>query len=180
MIEKLKVFIKAKQQTILAIGLGASIAVIAWITLLSREHGNTRMFLEPLTAYRAVLAGDMDSAYEVVANILLFVPLGLFFFTGLTDCSWKKIAVMGAIASLTIESLQWFCYLGTFEVDDIINNTAGMLAGWWLTKSLLTNRWKSRESNCITTAVVATLVFTMMPLLPILQSRADESICCYE
>ncbi|PXY31546.1 VanZ family protein [Prauserella muralis] len=73
---------------------------------------------------------------QVAMNVLLFVPLGLF-----ARLLWRRglagTVLLGFGASLAIEITQVTANFGTapfvyriFDVDDLLNNTAGALLGW--------------------------------------------------
>jgi glycopeptide antibiotics resistance protein len=73
---------------------------------------------------------------QVAMNVLLFVPLGWF-----ARVLWKRGLIgtflIGFTASLLIESTQLSANFGTapfvyriFDVDDLMNNTAGAILGW--------------------------------------------------
>ncbi len=71
-------------------------------------------------------------------NVLLFVPLGYLvpsicvFFR-----RWWKVLLLGAVASLTIETTQLITHLGWFDASDLLHNTLGTLIGYALYKKLL-------------------------------------------
>lgn len=69
--------------------------------------------------------------FIMVANVGLFCPIG--FFQGLLwrRTRWWKAVGCGLAASVLIEFLQLFVGRNT-DVDDVILNTAGTLAGYWL------------------------------------------------
>lgn len=80
----------------------------------------------------------MFSAYRSsLLNVLLFVPLG-FFLTML----WEKFGklgwtvLFGFCTSLCIELLQLFTFRAT-DVNDLITNTFGTMAGWCVGRLLL-------------------------------------------
>lgn len=76
-------------------------------------------------------AGVMNSVRNVVGNIIAFMPLG-FFIPLLFDKfnNYKKVLKIGFISSLAIETTQLFIGLNVCDVDDIIYNTLGALAGF--------------------------------------------------
>ena len=67
---------------------------------------------------------------DVILNVLLFIPFGILF-----PVLFRKTAALvftvpaGFFASLCIETVQYITRLGTADVDDLINNTAGALLG---------------------------------------------------
>lgn len=76
---------------------------------------------------------DMISAQgfslNVYGNILMFIPLGLYFANFIKQARFWK--VLGAIvgSSLAIEVLQFVFKRGASDIDDLILNTAGGLIG---------------------------------------------------
>ncbi len=69
--------------------------------------------------------------FLVVANVGIFSPVG--FFTALLWRSprWWRSLLAGFCASFTIELIQFFIGRNT-DIDDLILNTAGALAGFWV------------------------------------------------
>ena len=112
-------------QNVLFMGiLAASIALVLWLTILSRLGCYTRHFYLPFSSYKAVFRGSVRALLEIAGNIILFIPVGvmlpLFFRIDL-----KRSLVLGFTISLIIESCQWFFWLGSFEFDDLLHNTIG-------------------------------------------------------
>jgi glycopeptide antibiotics resistance protein len=75
-------------------------------------------------------AGAGGSApVEVIANIALFIPFGLY--VGLLAPRWTWWRTLGlvAMASLALESAQYVLAVGVPDVTDVVTNTTGGLAG---------------------------------------------------
>lgn len=66
-----------------------------------------------------------------LANIGMFLPLGLGTALLWDRPSWWRSALVGGGFSLTVEGLQCFTGRST-DVDDLILNTLGALCGYWL------------------------------------------------
>jgi glycopeptide antibiotics resistance protein len=66
---------------------------------------------------------------EVVVNLVLFIPFGVYL--GLLAPSWPWWKVTGVVAgaSLTLEVAQYVLAVGSSDVTDLVVNTAGGLAG---------------------------------------------------
>lgn len=74
--------------------------------------------------------GLKNSLYNVVGNILLFVPLGFFIPLLFHKCNKiSKVLFYGFIASLTIETIQLFTAFNLTDIDDVIFNTLGAVIG---------------------------------------------------
>ena len=69
------------------------------------------------------------SGLEVLANILLFVPFGLYLGLLAPTWRWWKPTAAFVVASLVLEATQHLLSTGSFDTTDIIVNTAGGLAG---------------------------------------------------
>lgn len=104
--------------------LAASIALVLWITLFSRIGSDSRNAYPPLWSYRAIASGSFRILFEVIGNVLLFIPIGIVAVLVFHFNIWQTIA-LGFCMSLLIECCQWFFWLGSFEIDDLIHNTIG-------------------------------------------------------
>lgn len=71
------------------------------------------------------------AALNLVGNLIMFMPLGLFPALLWREASWKRSAVIGLGTSLFIEIAQYFLMSHT-DIDDVILNTLGALCGYWL------------------------------------------------
>ena len=85
---------------------------------------------EPLVTLR--LLTPWAQFYNVVGNIVWFVPLGLALPQVFPRCRLGRTILLGALLSLTIEGLQYLFYTGITDVDDVLFNTLGAAAGWLL------------------------------------------------
>lgn len=131
-----------------------------YVTLLSREpSGRSTIVLSPLSGYKQSMRfnpGFLDFLRliwhkrfaesintieitsvtrfeEILLNILLFVPFGFLLPT--MAKFFRKLIVTGLLGFLTsvaIETIQFFTGLGIFDIDDLLNNTIGALAGYIL------------------------------------------------
>ncbi|MEM5011210.1 VanZ family protein [Niallia taxi] len=73
-----------------------------------------------------------------IGNIALFMPLG--FFLPMAIPKFRHViltTVAGCCLSAVIESIQWFMKYRWSDVDDIILNTIGALAGFGIYKAVL-------------------------------------------
>lgn len=76
------------------------------------------------------------SVKNLIGNILLFVPIGIFL-----PAIWKKQRHFGwffltvAAAIVCVELIQLFTMLGSCDIDDLIFNTAGASIGFAMGKT---------------------------------------------
>lgn len=68
---------------------------------------------------------------QILGNVFMLVPLG-FMLPILSEKfrSIRNIAIAGLVFSLFIEFSQYYTGRGLFEVDDILHNTLGAVAGY--------------------------------------------------
>lgn len=89
--------------------------------------------LDFLWSYRAMLKGENGMFSQIFLNIMAFIPIGCFANECL--CGKRKnmrmlsSVIFGFFVTLSVESLQFFLHKGMFELDDIFNNTIGILIG---------------------------------------------------
>lgn len=108
----------------------AFVFIIHWITVLGRLENvgeSYRYNLMPLWSIDAIKDGYVETIYEKVYNVILFIPLGLIC-TGFKK--WQYILLFGLCTSITIELLQFVTRTGMCETDDVICNAAGCIIGY--------------------------------------------------
>jgi glycopeptide antibiotics resistance protein len=66
---------------------------------------------------------------EVIANVMLFVPFGLYLGLLAPWWPWWKLGGVVAGSSLALEVTQWVLSVGSCDITDLVVNTAGGLAG---------------------------------------------------
>lgn len=69
--------------------------------------------------------------FMLLGNIIMFMPLGFFPALLWRRWRWWKSLLAGSFASSAIESIQFFIGRST-DIDDVILNTTGALAGFWV------------------------------------------------
>lgn len=113
------------------------LVLLTWIILWKLEMpwvGEAALLPRPIKLIPFVPSGDAGASapIEVVINVLLFIPFGLYL--GLLAPSWQWWKAMGIFiaASLVLETIQHLISTGSFDTTDVIVNTAGGLAGFGL------------------------------------------------
>ena len=111
-------------------------AVLLWAALVSRNEGyNCTVNFSPLYSYRFTLRvyNSFDVYKQIVDNVLVFIPFGLLFPAACKTKHSKKgygsVVLAGFLLSLVIETVQFVFTIGFSELDDVINNTWGCIAG---------------------------------------------------
>lgn len=134
-----------------------------------------------LVPFSDMIAGPVDT----VLNILLFVPLGFFLPLLWRDyASMKKTVLTGLFLSLAVELLQMFG-LGITDINDLITNTAGTLAGFCLfqllSRSMQSARlrpWRKGSQRgmvavpCLVLASLLVMLILQRPFLRLVLSLA--------
>ena len=69
--------------------------------------------------------------FMLLGNIIMFMPLGFFPALLWRKWRWWKSLLAGFCTSVSIEFIQFFIGRST-DIDDVILNTTGALAGFWV------------------------------------------------
>ena len=96
-------------------------------------HSLSDIYLIPFEdSYKLFFGDSLFSAYyNVLGNIIWFVPLGIF--VGALSRKEKNVwraLVTGFTVSFTIETMQFLFYTGIAHIDDLLLNIVGTLLGY--------------------------------------------------
>lgn len=111
-----------------------------WGTDIYTENKASAMNLEPFATvrmYGRILRFGSDisllrhAVINLVGNVVMFVPMGFYapYLVRELRKFWKAMLLLFCII-VTVEIVQYFTFLGTCDVDDLILNMAGVLIGW--------------------------------------------------
>lgn len=106
--------------------------VVLYITLFDREIGRKRLMLEPFFEIRKMMRTQRYEYWlgQIFGNLIMLFPLGVLL-PMISD--WfektKRTALAGLTVSLFIELTQYITGRGLCELDDIVHNTIGAIAG---------------------------------------------------
>jgi glycopeptide antibiotics resistance protein len=100
---------------------------------------------------------------EVLANVLLFIPFGVYLGLVAPTWPWWRITGTVAAASVSLEVAQYVLAVGSSDITDLITNTVGGLTGLGLL-ALARRRLKART---VTTVTRVCAVLTVLALLAI-------------
>lgn len=100
-----------------------------WLTFLSSEQTESlfRAGNFNLVPFRT-FAFDSWSLMILLGNVIMFLPIGFFSCLLWRNVSWKRVLVIGFLTTLFIECIQLLVGR-TFDIDDILLNTLGVLSG---------------------------------------------------
>ncbi|MDQ2753086.1 MAG: VanZ family protein [Bacteroidota bacterium] len=121
-------------------------------------------FSEPL-----ILNGKTDFG-EIILNILIFVPLGLYAGILFKQWSFGKKLFFFFLISLLIEGLQFILRLGASDVTDIITNTLGGIIGlmaFTAIEKVFKNSVKAQRFINIIAAIGSVLIILILVLLKV-------------
>lgn len=131
---------------------------------LAREHySNLIPLVETIRMFRDNFMGIGNAIYNVLGNILLFMPLGFgipLFYKNKNRL--VDVALYGFIASISIESLQYLTSINITDVDDVIFNTLGAIIGFLvfnISCKYIKMQWVGKIINKITSDYDGKLVF---------------------
>jgi glycopeptide antibiotics resistance protein len=100
-----------------------------------------------LVPFRTIAANLQDGGVgliNLVGNVALLVPVGLLFPLVHRSMNWAGAMVVAVSAGLILEGMQVLFNVGTFDVDDLILNSLGVLLGY-LAFAVFANRDRRRS-----------------------------------
>lgn len=146
------------------------IYILLLLLILFRTHHPTRSVnLIPLRGIFSFLSGnDLVSGKDssavlhafalsnLLSNIVIFVPLGIYFTLFNNDKRiWKNVLPI-LITSILVEIIQFVCKLGIADIDDVILNTIGGLIGIFICRVFYLIFKNDSKVRCII-AIIAPL-----------------------
>ena len=122
---------------IVSILLVAYLAILAKLIVFKFPPGvlQSGINLVPFSTILPYLTGEPNWAIAIrnlVGNILPFAPIGFLIPFSHRRIKWWHILIGGVAISLAFETLQLTLQKGSFDVDDILLNTLGVMLGWAL------------------------------------------------
>ncbi len=102
---------------------------------------------------------------EVVANVLLFVPFGIYLGLLAPSWRWARFAFVLGASSLALEAVQWALSIGSADMTDVVVNTSGGFVGLGLVAL-------ARRALGVRTGVVMIRACSAMTVLLILTAGA--------
>lgn len=127
------------------------IIIVMGATLVDRVSGyesvNLHLFSSYKDAYNSFSIGEWRN---LILNILMFVPIGILMpllFNKFQQ--WYITYLVGFVATLFIEILQFISKRGIFEIDDIINNFLGCAIGYGIVMFFISLFKKKKSLNIL-------------------------------
>lgn len=124
-----------RARRILVVALLVYLALLVWVVLWKLEPpwvGDAAALPRPIKLVPFVPSGDAGASapVELLINLILFVPLGLFAGALAPAWTWWKTGAAAFSASFVLETVQHLISTGSFDTTDLIVNTTGAVAGW--------------------------------------------------
>ncbi|MDT0163344.1 VanZ family protein [Bacillus sp. AG4(2022)] len=97
------------------------------------DNANANYNLDPFSTIEFYLAGRVDSLvafYNLAANIILFIPYGLFLILLMKKKSIFTLLVIPVVSISAIEISQFLSRRGSLDIDDLILNLLGVFLGY--------------------------------------------------
>ena len=131
--------IKDKRRYVLCVLLIEFVFVVLCSTVICRkEIPVARLELIPFWTYSAISEPGLQvSLWDIVLNIALLVPLGVFVKLLYPFVSLWATLMIGLAFSCCIEASQYVFVRGVAQFDDVMHNTVGCCIGWILAKALV-------------------------------------------
>jgi glycopeptide antibiotics resistance protein len=123
------------------------------LTLKGRHYAHRNLILWPLWEYRKLFTSTRKFYWvkQIFNNIIMLLPWGLMLsFINEKVRGVKQIIIAGFGLSFCIEATQFITRRGTFELDDLFNNTLGTLWGfgiYLLVEKLILSRMTSEKKE---------------------------------
>ncbi|MFB9310162.1 glycopeptide antibiotics resistance protein [Agromyces hippuratus] len=108
------------------------LVLLTWIVLWKLEVpylGAGELRQVKLVPFVSSACNGASAPSEVIANVVLFIPFGLYLGLLAPAWPWWRTAVTIAGASLGLEIAQYVLAVGSSDLTDVITNTVGCLVG---------------------------------------------------
>lgn len=93
--------------------------------------------LKPFWSWNRALLGSIRGIEQIIENIIMLMPIGFIMpFLIVQKHYIIKTVLIGFMFSVIIEVSQYVVHVGVFEIDDMINNTLGVIVGCVLSSVL--------------------------------------------
>ncbi|RXZ50288.1 VanZ family protein [Agromyces fucosus] len=139
------------------------LALLAWIVMWKLEVpylGMGELRQVKLVPFVSDDCNGASAPSEVVANVVFFVPFGLYLGLLAPAWPWWKATVAIAGASLTLEVAQYALAVGSTDITDLVTNTAGGLIG--LALLAMVRRRLGERTTAVMTRVLSGLTVLIL------------------
>ena len=105
---------------------------------------------------------------NIVGNVFVFAPFGYFIPLLHKKCQkWKIVILAGFFVSLFFEICQYFLYLGSADIDDIILNLLGVILGFLFFKIVNRITYEKQTERYVVTIILSIIGFIVAGYLAV-------------
>ncbi len=150
------------------------LVLLAWIILWKLEVpyvGAAAGLPRPIKLIPYVAGGGVGASkpLEVVANILLFAPFGIYLGMLAPRWRWWQAAAVFVAVSLLFETVQYLLSVGSADITDVIDNTLGGMLGLGLL-ALARRRLRERTDDVVSRILLITGIVAVLAIAAFLAS----------
>lgn len=148
------------------------LALLVWIILFKLQFSihdlDTVRSINLIPFYYDKEIGTAFHLKEVLENLLIFVPMGIYLQMLLPKCRFYGKLIIIAGTSLMLEAAQYVLAIGRSDIIDLLTNTTGGLLGFALygiVVRLLRNRARADKIFFILAVIVSVVVIGFLALI---------------
>ena len=140
--------------------------ILVWILLFKMSFSLDELYknrsINIIPFIGSVLVNGRIYINEIINNILVFIPVGIYICMLKEDWSILRKISVGFFISLGIEVLQFILAIGATDITDLIGNTLGGIIGIGVFY-LFSKLFKNKTNKIINTlALIATILLVSM------------------
>lgn len=124
---------QTRARRILVLLFAVYLVVLVWVVLWKLHEpfiGRDDMREIKLVPFLSTTGFGLNAPFELLGNLLLFVPLGIYFAVLVPAGRWWQAALVAAGLSVALEVIQYVTAVGSSDVADVLVNALGALAGF--------------------------------------------------
>ena len=151
-----------KQRNLTRILFAVYFLILVWILLFKMSFSLDELYksrsINLIPFMGSVVVNGRIYINEIIDNILVFIPIGIYICMLKEDWSILRKISVGFFISLGIEVLQFILAIGATDITDLIGNTLGGIIGIGVFY-LFSKVFKNKTNNIINTlALIATIL----------------------
>ena len=140
--------------------------ILVWILLFKMSFSLDELYksrsINLIPFMGSVVVNGRIYINEIIDNILVFIPLGIYICMLKEDWSILRKISVGFFISLVIEILQFILAIGATDITDLLGNTLGGILGIGVFY-LFSKLFKNKTNKIINTlALIATILLVSM------------------
>lgn len=131
---------RSRRSKAVAVAFCVYLFLLVWLVLFKLSvpwMGDAAMRHVKLVPYVSTVELSSGTPLEMLGNVLLFVPFGMYLALLSPRLPWWKVTGLFVGTSLFFEVTQYVLAIGSSDTTDIVNNTAGGVLGWTIVVLLL-------------------------------------------